>query len=48
MLVKGDRREEVQRENRLEEVKENEKEENRAVRDSYYLGVLNLRSGLKK
>lgn len=47
MLVKEERWEEIARENRLEEEKENGKEKS-AVRDSYYLVVLNLRSRIKK
>jgi hypothetical protein len=48
MLVKEERSEEIARENRFEEEKEKRNEEKRAVRDSYYLGVLNLRSRIKK
>jgi hypothetical protein len=48
MLVKEERRGDIAREKRLEEEKENGNDEKRAVRDSYYLGVLNLRSRIKK
>ena len=48
MLVKEERSEEMARENRFKEEKENRKEEKRAVRDSYYLVVLNLRSRIKE
>jgi CRISPR/Cas system-associated endonuclease/helicase Cas3 len=48
MQVKEERREEIARENRFGEEKENGNEEKRAVGDSYYLGVLNLRLRIKK
>lgn len=48
MVAKEGRREEIARENRFEEEKENGKEEKRAVGDSYDLCVLNLRSRIKK